>query len=230
MRYLLDELMAYEEGFSDIMMDDRALDRHETFMGEDPSAPLCRADLSKFEVAILAKLQGLVEKAATPGISFLNFYFITSNGELIAGPTITTPANFSIATHPAPVASHPAPVSRSQSPEEPVQNIPQPTRIPETNTLDDALRYWEHGCPEKGLDIPLKKWSEQFKPSDYAKEAVKLGNIRFVCEEFHQHCGADFIAFEAKYPGLRKKFTMLMKAVRAQRKIRGDTKSRNRRK
>ncbi|KAJ7900711.1 hypothetical protein B0H14DRAFT_2493618 [Mycena olivaceomarginata] len=137
MRYLLDELMAYEEGFSDIMMDDRAPDRHETFMGEDPSAPLCRADLSKFEVAILAKLQGVVEKAATP-----------------AGPTITTPANFSTTTHPAPVASHLAPVLRSQSPEEPVQNIPQPTRIPETNTLDDALRYWEHGCPEKGLYIP----------------------------------------------------------------------------
>ncbi|KAJ6456576.1 hypothetical protein DFH09DRAFT_847576, partial [Mycena vulgaris] len=33
MRYLLDELMAYKEGFSDIMMDGRAIDHHETFMG-----------------------------------------------------------------------------------------------------------------------------------------------------------------------------------------------------
>ncbi|KAJ7856796.1 hypothetical protein B0H14DRAFT_2578627, partial [Mycena olivaceomarginata] len=124
----------------------------------------------------------------------------------------------------------PAPVLRSQSPEEPVQTFLNQLASRKRTTLDDALRYWEHGYPEKGLDIPLKKWSEQFKPSEYAKEAVKLGNIRFVCEEFHQHCGADFIAFEAKYPGLRKKFTMLMKAVRVQRKIRGDTKSRNRHK
>ncbi|KAJ7488522.1 hypothetical protein B0H11DRAFT_2230062 [Mycena galericulata] len=49
MRYLLDELMAYEEGFSDIMMDDRASDRHETFMGENEMVPVSRADLAKFE-------------------------------------------------------------------------------------------------------------------------------------------------------------------------------------
>ncbi|KAI0037942.1 DNA breaking-rejoining enzyme, partial [Auriscalpium vulgare] len=33
MRYLLDELSAYEEGFSDIMMKSRNKDRHESFMG-----------------------------------------------------------------------------------------------------------------------------------------------------------------------------------------------------
>ena len=38
MRYLLDKLMSYEEGFTDILMKDRALDRHETFMGETPPA------------------------------------------------------------------------------------------------------------------------------------------------------------------------------------------------
>jgi hypothetical protein len=60
MRYLLDELMAYEEGFSDIMMEDRVVDRHETFMGEDEAAPISKADLLKFETTILAKIQGVV--------------------------------------------------------------------------------------------------------------------------------------------------------------------------
>ena len=34
MRYLLDELMSYEEGFTDMLMADRASSRHETFMAE----------------------------------------------------------------------------------------------------------------------------------------------------------------------------------------------------
>ncbi|KAJ7642560.1 hypothetical protein B0H17DRAFT_1216382 [Mycena rosella] len=69
MRYLLDELMAYEEGFSDIMMDDRVIDRHETFMGEDETAPLSKADLRKFEEGIFEKIQGLIgtSASAAPG-------------------------------------------------------------------------------------------------------------------------------------------------------------------
>lgn len=106
----------------------------------------------------------------------------------------------------------------------------RPTRIPETKSLDDALQYWERGSPEKGLTIPLKDWSQLFKSSEYSSEAVKLGNIRFVCEEFQTRFKGDYDTFEAKFPGLRGKFTLLMKAVRAQRKLRGETKSRARRK
>ncbi|KAJ7748139.1 hypothetical protein B0H16DRAFT_1725751 [Mycena metata] len=213
MRYLLDELMAYEEGFSDIMMDDRVVDRHETFMGEDESAPLCKADLVRLEGTLLAKLQGLIEKSS-------------SSAGVLPVPSLSTQTHSRTRskTPPAVPPRQPSPTP------EPIQYTPQPTRIPETNTLDDALQYWEHGCPQKGLTVALKHWSQQFKSSDYAKEAVKLGNIRFVCEELITHYGRDFVAFEAKYPGLRRKFTMLMKAVRAERKIRGDTKSRNRRK
>jgi hypothetical protein len=93
--------------------------------------------------------------------------------------------------------------------------------------LDDALTYWNHGAPAKGLDVPLKDWAILFKSSDYKSEAVKFGNIRFVCEEFRIHCNGDFAAFEEKFPGLRQRFTMLMKAVQAERKLRGDTKARN---
>ncbi|KAF7982023.1 hypothetical protein HWV62_30272 [Athelia sp. TMB] len=61
MRYLLDELMAYKEGFGDILMKDRALDHHETFMGEsDTSATLTKLDLEVFQVKLLQQVRDMV--------------------------------------------------------------------------------------------------------------------------------------------------------------------------
>jgi hypothetical protein len=61
MRYLLDELTAYEEGFSDILLLDRASDRHETFMGsQSPSASVSRSDLQVFGVNLLQRFQDLL--------------------------------------------------------------------------------------------------------------------------------------------------------------------------
>jgi hypothetical protein len=46
MRYLLDELMSYEEGYSDMLMRSRAPERHETFMGaSDPTDAPSKADI-----------------------------------------------------------------------------------------------------------------------------------------------------------------------------------------
>ncbi|KAJ7149449.1 hypothetical protein C8R43DRAFT_1128452 [Mycena crocata] len=219
MRYLLDELMAYEEGFSDIMMDDRAADRHETFMGEDETAPVSKADLVKFEALIVSRIQGLVAGLSFPGnhsdgppsVPEIN------HSDHHHAPEVPKTVSTSTADHQGSAVSPPLPP-------------PAPSRIPETKTLDDALEYWEHGSPQKGLNVALKTWSTVFKPSEYTSEAVKLGNIRFVCEEFSVHCGGDYGSFETKFPGLRKKFTMLMKAVRTERKRRGETKSRSSRK
>jgi hypothetical protein len=66
--------------------------------------------------------------------------------------------------------------------------------------------------------------STLFRSSEYASKAVKLGNIRFVCEEFKVQCGEDYTTFEMKFPGLRGKYTMLMKAVQTARKMGGETK------
>ncbi|KAJ7127320.1 hypothetical protein C8R43DRAFT_1134814 [Mycena crocata] len=218
MRYLLDELMAYEEGFSDIMMDDRVSDRHETFMGDDDTAPVSRADLLKLEDNIFAKIQGLIVASPT-----------RSNTSIIATSTQLPLPQVSLQSDAS--DGPPLPVRRRTSPPAPIiPQSPRPSRIPETNSLDDALEYWENGAPSKGLDIPLKNWSTHFKSSEYATEAVKLGNIRFVCEEFLIHCGGNYETFEERFPGLRMKFTMLMKAVRGARKLRGDTKSRKSRK
>ncbi|KAF7342137.1 hypothetical protein MVEN_01801400 [Mycena venus] len=219
MRYLLDELMAYEEGFSDIMMDDRVIDRHETFMGKDERVPVSKADLLKFEDSILTKIRGMIAGVPAPPI-----------------PASTSAANASVrpAGNGTPATRAETPVPPPASPTNdhitPSPYVPQPSRIPETKTLDEALAYWEHGAPQKGLDVPLKEWATLFKSSEYTSEAVKLGNIRFVCEEFRIHCNGDFAVFEEKFPGMRRKFTMLMKSVRAERKLRGEAKSRNSRK
>jgi hypothetical protein len=62
MRYLLDELGAYEEGYSDIMMPDRASARHETFMGrqEGSSSSVTHRDLQIFGERLIQQVQHIV--------------------------------------------------------------------------------------------------------------------------------------------------------------------------
>ncbi|KAJ7832509.1 hypothetical protein B0H13DRAFT_2370907 [Mycena leptocephala] len=205
MRYLLDELMAYEEGFSDIMMDDHTIDRHETFMGQDETALLSKADLSKFEDSILVKIQGMIAGAPVLMRTSANVFVLPT-------PQIGTAPNAHAGElQPTNTCSANDPPDQ-QAPVTPPAYIPRPSRIPEVNTLHDALMDWELGSPQRGLDVPLKDWPTLFRSSEYASEAVKLGNIRFVCEEFKVQCGEDHTTFETNFPGLRGKFTMLMKA------------------
>jgi len=67
MRYLLDELTAYEEGFGDILMGDRASERHETFMGaQDLSASISRGDLLVFETKLLHQMREFMTIGTSP--------------------------------------------------------------------------------------------------------------------------------------------------------------------
>ncbi|KAK6969226.1 hypothetical protein R3P38DRAFT_3337142 [Favolaschia claudopus] len=204
MRYLLDELMAYEEGYSDIMMDDRVIDR--------------LRHLLKFEESMVAKIQLLLSESSgarchrsvryhTESADFR--LTISAIVQRLPPPDCTESDS---TPEPLPGASENPPISSSS---------PLTSRIPSTKSLDDALTYWNHGAPSKD-------WLTLFKASDYSSEGVKFGNIRFVCEEFYTHCNGDFTLFELEFPGLRQRFTLLMKAVREKRKIRGDTKSRKR--
>lgn len=72
MRYLLDELMAYEEGFIDILMGDWASDRHETFMGKylafnsfDASAFVGHEDLQEFQNNLMGNFTALITPRQT---------------------------------------------------------------------------------------------------------------------------------------------------------------------
>jgi hypothetical protein len=65
MRYLLDELTTYEEGFTDILMNDRASDRHEVFMGaEKPSMSVSHADLQVFGTSLIQQFRAILESPA----------------------------------------------------------------------------------------------------------------------------------------------------------------------
>ncbi|KAJ7908590.1 hypothetical protein B0H13DRAFT_2661947 [Mycena leptocephala] len=197
--------------------------RHETFMGQDETAPLSKADLSKFEDSILVKIQGMIAGAPVLMRPSANVFVLPT-------PQIGTAPNAHAGElQPTNTCSANDPPDQ-QAPVTPPLYTPRPSRIPGVNTLDDALMYWELGSPQRGLDVPLKDWSTLFRSSEYASEAVKLGNIRFVCEEFKSQCGEDHTTFETKFPGLRGKFTMFMKAVRTARKMRGETRSRKSRK
>ncbi|KAJ3728928.1 hypothetical protein C8R42DRAFT_750386 [Lentinula raphanica] len=190
MRYLLDELMAYEEGFTDIMMPDRASARHDTFMGTgNIGDALSRDDILSLEYRMMKKFEDIVYQLTPPA----------------------TPAKQRILDSDS---------LRAQQ--------KKPSRIPEVNSLDDVVRYWEEGDTGRGLMTPLKDWRHLFQVKDYKSEAVKLSNIRFVYEEFsiyHQGC---YDSFNISFPGLRFHYTKLLHAVREARKARGEAKSRRR--
>jgi hypothetical protein len=82
MRYLLDELMAYEEGFSDILLLDRASDRHETFMGsQSPSTHVSHTDLQAFRVGLIQELKDLLPSFPAPlidGSQVQGMFVVTS--------------------------------------------------------------------------------------------------------------------------------------------------------
>ncbi|KAF8326289.1 hypothetical protein F5887DRAFT_1084601 [Amanita rubescens] len=218
MRYLLEELTAYEEGFSDILMEDRASERHESFMSApDPLATPTKKDLFTFSESIIQKFEGLfhVYASTTPRPSHL------------PSPQVVTPVTQQPPTVPGVDDEGETPAT-IVSVSTPVEHSPRPSRIPRTTSLDDVLAYWENGAPDKGLMVPLKQWADLFDPSDYQTEAMKLSNIRFIWEEFAIECHGNFSLFEAKFPGMRHQYTKLLKAVREARKERGEAKSRNR--
>jgi hypothetical protein len=95
--------------------------------------------------------------------------------------------------------------------------------------LDDVIRYWEHGDPEKGLMVPLSKWRDLYEPSQYSSEAQKLSVLRSIYLEFTVNCAGDWSTFEAAFPGLRYQYTKLIAAVRKARIQRGDARARKRR-
>jgi len=108
------------------------------------------------------------------------------------------------------------------------QEPSRPPCIPKTTSLDDAIKYWEKGDEAKGLDLPLKVWIYAYRPSEYRMEAQKLSMINIVRTEFVERCNRDWTIFEQQYPGLRYQYTKLVKAVRAARITRGETKPRQR--
>lgn len=67
MRYLLDELTAYEEGFSDILMADSAFERHELFMGvSDLDTAVMKKDLQLLESNLITKFTAFLSLASPP--------------------------------------------------------------------------------------------------------------------------------------------------------------------
>jgi hypothetical protein len=63
-----------------------------------------------------------------------------------------------------------------------------------------------------------------FDPAEYISEAVKLSNIWSVQDKFTIQCKGDWELFESHFPGLRYKYTKLLKAVHCARQEWGEAK------
>ncbi|KAF9492915.1 hypothetical protein BDN71DRAFT_1432858 [Pleurotus eryngii] len=67
MRYLLDELTSYEEGFSDIMMASRPSERHKSFMATgDPAGHVTRNDFHELAMSLKKQLDSVVLSTPAP--------------------------------------------------------------------------------------------------------------------------------------------------------------------
>ena len=65
MRYLLDELMTYEEGFGNMLMSGRAPERHETFMAaSNPGDVALKHDLLMLEVSLVERIQHMLDSCS----------------------------------------------------------------------------------------------------------------------------------------------------------------------
>lgn len=235
MRYLLDELMAYEEGFSDILMQDRAGDRHETFMGEmDTSKSVTKLDLMMFQTNLLEQVQKLIltssSAPSTPVKDYNSLLYRQSHTRSPSpSPSHISYKNPTHTSYPTPRSSPNKTVAAPEASKTAEHSgLLRPTRIPTCNSLDDAIMYWEEGDKERGLIVPLQSWVAVWPASEYRSEAAKFGNIRQVYEEYKFKCKGDMDLFESRYPGLRFRFTLLLKAVRAARITRKEAKGRNR--
>ncbi|KDQ28742.1 hypothetical protein PLEOSDRAFT_1102782 [Pleurotus ostreatus PC15] len=236
MRYLLDELTAYEEGFSDILMDDRKNHRHENFMGvPDPSTPVTLRDLDVLGSKLGNHLESLLLN--TPGR--LDQYKDSSHHNTPPLPSLfpaLLQAQLSEHALPTATSSTDPPPSPPQDDEPLISEVDyvllgsKPTRIPVTHTMDDVIRYWLFGDPARGLIVPLQHWKAAFSPKSYKSEAQKLSNIRLLYEEYAGYCGGDQETFKNYYPGTWSKFSDALRIVRIARIERGDAKPRRSRK
>ncbi len=83
MRYLLDELTSYEEGFSDIMMASRPSERHESFMATgDPGGHVTRNDFHELAMSLKKQLDSVALSTPVPSPATARYSF--HDGSLVA--------------------------------------------------------------------------------------------------------------------------------------------------
>lgn len=250
MRYLLDELTAYEEGFGDMLMPQQESERHESFMAENPTAAVTRKDFLEMQEAVVARVEKLLssspvhpdlghlranpslESQAWIGKCMLNLLSLLIDAFFTALTPPETPTHRNQPAAPSVESSTTiisSPFIQSSTPPR-LRFMSQPGRIPETNSMDDVIRYWTIGDASRGLYFPLAEWKLRFTRKDYSQsEAQKLSNLGFVYHEFQTHCEGCWDKFEIRFPGLRNRYKKLLAAVKAARIVRNECKKRNRR-
>lgn len=191
MRYLLDEYNRYELGFSDMLSPIRQDSRHAVFMGETDTpgmTPVTQQGL----VTSLETLRATVDKETTHQFSILKQEIQHRHDmmerrhqestktllDAIRRLTVTETRQSAVVQHPL------VPVTQEQAPQLPQrigqviqqQQQPQPSvippaapRIPTISKWQDAVEQWENGDPDKGLLVPLHRWTKTMRRTDSAK-------------------------------------------------------------
>jgi hypothetical protein len=241
MRYLLEELSAYEEGYSDMLMPNRQTHCHDTFMGKNATRCTQAEDPSELDVNHLAQKVAEVinlhkyQDQPHPGNIDQSHQCISLTTKVEAVdhlPVMTDSLAVNAATrNDLPYIQeelHHAENASTSTGLNIFDGELAPCRIPTTKSFRDALHFWETGDSSHGLDLPLKDWPLHFTPGQYRDQAVKYNQIKHVVAEFYEHHNGDMDKFARAFPSCQKSYSQLVKDVRQARIDRGETKNRTR--
>ncbi|KAG0268459.1 hypothetical protein DFQ27_006689 [Actinomortierella ambigua] len=176
MRYLLDEMNAYETGYSDMFSPNRRNYRHTVFMGEaDADKPLTRGEFSR---ALEAMERKLAHSQATLDTMMQLILSIQQSVD-----TMRQEQGLPVSPAPQPspqTGNSPQPPFHPQvqsslalhvqaTPSQPTQQHTRVDRrkpvIPIARTWQECVKQWDEGDKDNGLEIPLKDWPTHMRVS-----------------------------------------------------------------
>jgi hypothetical protein len=198
MRYLLDEFVRYESGYSDMLSPDRDDSRHALFMGEGGSTELAvtpkslEVELNSIKSVLMDALDhkfALMKLEMThQGQQIVN-RISTILAKKITVERIGTPdrllvpfhelCNQEEPCHPEPVIMAPphAPVSSAPGP---LDVRPLAPKIPDAKDWLDCVKQWRYGDPSKNLHSPLVDWNAEMRKTDPQRYSQR----KLIGEEF----------------------------------------------
>ncbi|KAF9949365.1 hypothetical protein BGZ72_008847 [Mortierella alpina] len=211
MRYLLDEFSRYETGFSDMLSPLRQDSRHAVFMGDTDTPGTNAVTQQALAIALEAHKATILKEmehsfhTQTLELEQRLFSKICSKRDIqdfveqlrmtLGNPDAdiqplqplgqgsnSTQQDPREASQEPFTGLTPDPQQPTQQPmQHPIVATPAVARMPTIRTWQEAVKQWESGDPDKGLNIPLHAWTIAMRQTD----AARFSQRKLIAAEFN---------------------------------------------
>ncbi|KAF9220457.1 hypothetical protein BS17DRAFT_810670 [Gyrodon lividus] len=248
-RYLLDELYAYEADYSNALAPiQQELDQ--SLAGEAALVqPMSTEELRMVHSSVTVNMQELRADMDNIAQSVCALVEIVTGSVNNGAPPLTMPQTrlsrpLTIRI-PAHGVSASAPIQTTTTSKLTMTSVPQVTahlhtsdtndtptpglHIPNIRTATsdgwrDVVKHWVSGAPELGLEMPLKDWPKKWLTGvNRHKFSMKHHNCSVIASEFLDMYKSDEARFVQAYPEAKQGITSLLKAINTARMARGDS-------